>query len=104
MNKDDEVNVIFTTGLMDVENQVLPENFELKEGVSEIYKQDDSYIVVKVKGIYHSKQKLLEEAKGQVVSDFQAYKEKEWLEELQNKYKISINNEALNEVKSIINQ
>jgi peptidyl-prolyl cis-trans isomerase SurA len=104
MNKDDEVNVIFTTGLMYVENQVLPENFELKEGVSEIYKQDDSYIVVKVKGIYHSKQKLLEEAKGQVVSDFQAYKEKEWLEELQNKYKISINNEALNEVKSIINQ
>jgi peptidyl-prolyl cis-trans isomerase SurA len=104
MNKDDEVNVIFTTGLMDVENQVLPENFELKEGVSEIYKQDDSYIVVKVKGIYHSTQKLLEEAKGQVVSDFQAYKEKEWLEELQNKYKISINNEALNEVKSIINQ
>jgi peptidyl-prolyl cis-trans isomerase SurA len=104
MNKDDEVNVIFTTGLMNVENQVLPENFELKEGVSEIYKQDDSYIVVKVKGIYHSKQKLLEEAKGQVVSDFQAYKEKEWLEELQNKYKISINNEALNEVKSIINQ
>jgi peptidyl-prolyl cis-trans isomerase SurA len=104
MNKDDEVNVIFTTGLMNVENQVLPENFELKEGVSEIYKQDDSYIVVKVKGIYHSTQKLLEEAKGQVVSDFQAYKEKEWLEELQNKYKISINNEALNEVKSIINQ
>jgi peptidyl-prolyl cis-trans isomerase SurA len=104
MNKDDEVNVIFTTGLMNVENQVLPENFELKEGVSEIYKQDDSYIVVKVKGIYHSKQKLLEEAKGQVVSDFQAYKEKEWLEKLQNKYKISINNEALNEVKSIINQ
>ena len=34
MNKDDEVNVIFTTGLMNVENQVLPENFELKEGVS----------------------------------------------------------------------
>ena len=104
INKNDEVNVIFTTGLMDVKDQALPENFEFKKGLSKIYNHNNSYIVAKVKGIYPSTQKLLDEAKGQVVSDFQAYKEKEWLEELRNKYKISINNEALNEVKSIINQ
>jgi len=103
-NKNDEVNVIFTTGLMDAEDQALPSNFDFKKGVSKIYAHNDGFVVAKVKDVYPSSQKSLDEAKGSVVADFQSYKEKTWLEELQNKYKISINNEALNKVKSIINQ
>ena len=44
----------------------------------------------------------LEEAKGLVISDYQVFKEEEWLKELANKYKIEINQEALNNIKTQI--
>ena len=102
-NKDNEVQVIFTTGLMDAEDQALPEHFEFKKGISKIYNHNDGFVVVLVKDIYPVTQKLLDEAKGNVIADFQAYKEKNWIEELRNKYKVIINQGALNQAKSIIN-
>lgn len=101
-NKNDEVHVIFTTGLMDIENQALPKNFVFKKGISKIYEHNDGFVVVKVKGVYPSSQKSLDEAKGSVIADYQAYKEDTWLEELKGKYQIQINEEALNHVKSVI--
>ena len=47
-------------------------------------------------------QKTFEEAKGNVISDYQLYKEKNWLQELAEKYKIEINQKALKNVKSQI--
>ena len=55
-----------------------------------------------VKDLYPSTQKTLDEAKGNVVGDFQTYKENNWNEEIKNKYKINVNEEALKQVKSAI--
>jgi peptidyl-prolyl cis-trans isomerase SurA len=102
INKNNEVNVIFTSGLMDAQNQALPTNFEFKKGLSKIYKHNNSFVVVQVKDIYPITQMSLDEAKGSVVSDYQTYKENIWMQELKDKYKVTINEEALNHVKSLI--
>ena len=101
-NKNNEVNIIFTTGLMDAQDQALPENFEFKSGLSKIYKHSNGFVIVMVKDLYPSTHKTLDEAKGNVVGDFQTFKENTWIEELKNKYNINVNEEALKQVKSAI--
>ncbi|MFH4964359.1 peptidylprolyl isomerase [Gaetbulibacter sp. M235] len=102
LNINNEVNVIFTSGLMDAKDQALPSNFEFKKGVSKIYKHNDGFVVVQVKDIYPIAQKLFDEAKGNVVGDYQTYKENIWMQDLRDKYKVVVNQEALNHVKSLI--
>ena len=99
LNKDDTVNVILTTGMFEAENRQLPEGFKGKKGVSEIYHQNDSYIVVHVKNTIPSGVKPLEEARGSVLSDYQTHLEKEWLKQLRQKYNITINKKALKKIK-----
>ncbi len=102
-NTKDAVNVIFTEGVMDAENQALPENFEFIKGISKIYSHNNSYVVVQVKDVFPSSQKSFDECKGNVINDYQIYKESIWLAELKNKYNVVINQEALNHVRAEIN-
>ncbi len=101
-NKNNEVNVLFTTGLMDAKDQALPTEFEFKKGLSNIYKHNDSFVIVQVLEIYPITQKSIDEARGNVVGDFQEYKEKSWIEGLKNKYQVKLNQEALNAIKASI--
>ena len=100
VNSNDKVDVIFTSGIMDAEHQVLPESFEFKKGISEIHKHNDAFVVVNVKAVLPQEQKTLEEAKGAVISDYQNNKEENWLNTLAEKYKIEVNQEVLEKVKS----
>ncbi|MEP3838422.1 MAG: peptidylprolyl isomerase [Algibacter sp.] len=100
VNSNDNVDVIFTSDVMDANHQTLPENFKFKKGVSKIYKHNDAFVVVKVKEIYPKAQKTFDEAKGAVISDYQNYKEETWLKALKAKYKIDINQDVLQAVKT----
>lgn len=102
VNSNDDVQVVFTTGIMDATHQALPDDFEFKKGISEIYKHNDAYIVAQVKDILPETTKTFDEAKGAVISDYQTYKEEVWIKELSNKYKVVVNPEALKKVKSKI--
>ena len=99
LNQDDKVNVILTTGTFEEGERELPENFVSKKGISKIYEQNDSFIVVAVNKIIPSGIKPLEDARGSVLSDYQNYLEKKWIEELRSKYKVTINKKVLNRVK-----
>lgn len=100
INSDDNIEVIFTSEIMDASHQALPKEFDFKKGISKIYNHNDTYVVVQVKEVFHKEIKAFEEAKGIVISDYQTYKEENWLKELQKKYEIVINKEALNRVKN----
>lgn len=100
LNKNGKVQVIFTSDTMDAEHQALPEGFQFKKGISKIYKHNDAFVVVQVKDILPETQRTFEEAKGIVVSDYQTYKEKKWLSALSNKYRVVINEGALNKIKA----
>ncbi|MDO6597736.1 peptidylprolyl isomerase [Oceanihabitans sp. 2_MG-2023] len=104
VNTEDQVHVIFTSGLMDAKHQALPKGFSFKKGVSKVFTHNDSFVVVKVNEILPKTQKTFEEAKGKVSSDFQDAKEKKWLVDLENKYKVTIHQDVLTTVKSKLNK
>lgn len=102
LNKKGKVNVIFTSGIMDKDHQALPSDIEFKEGLSKIYKHNDSFVVVKVKKILPKEQLSFEDAKGRVITNFQDQKEKSWIQDLHQKYKVVVNNVVLNKIKAQI--
>ena len=59
---------------------------------------DSKYVLYKGKKIA-KKEKALDEAKGLVISDYQDYLDKEWINKLRSKYNIQINNEVLSTIK-----
>ncbi|WP_339916410.1 peptidylprolyl isomerase [Yeosuana marina] len=103
-NTNNKVNVMFTVGVMDNQNQALPNNFPFKKGISKIYNHNNSYVVVQVKDVFPSSQQSFEEAKGKIISDYQTDKEHKWLQGLKDKYKVVINEEALNRIKLKLNK
>ena len=102
LNTSQQVNVLFTNALMNTDHQALPNNFSFKKGVSKIIKHNDAFVVVKVNEVLPQTLKTYEEAQGKVISDYQEFKEKNWLDGLHKKYKIKINQRVLNKVKSQI--
>ncbi|MFT4697242.1 MAG: peptidyl-prolyl cis-trans isomerase SurA [Flavobacteriaceae bacterium] len=103
LNIDKKVQVIITSGTFEKGQRELPENFETKKGVSKIYTNNGSFIVVKVTNILMPTIKLLEEVKGKVMSNYQTYLEINWMKELRNKNEIIINKKALKKVKKQLN-
>ena len=102
LNTQKTINVIFTSGTMDAEHQTLPENFEFKKGVSKVYAHNDGFIVANVNAILPQESKAFDDAKGQIMSDYQVYKEENWLKELKEKYPVVIDNTVLDKVKEQI--
>ena len=100
VNSNDKIDVIFTSGIMDRQHQALPAQFDFRKGISKIQKHNDAFVVVQVKEVLPQEQKTLEEAKGAVISDYQTFKEENWLKDLSGKYKINLNHDVLEKVKS----
>ncbi|TYA52512.1 peptidylprolyl isomerase [Formosa maritima] len=103
INSDTSIDVIFSSGIMDAQHQSLPKDFEFKTGVSDVYNFNNAFIVAEVKQVLPKELKTFEQAKGAVISDFQNYKEANWILDLEKKYKVTINKEVLTKVKSQIN-
>src|SRR5690606_18599705 len=102
LNHNGDVQVIFTSDIMESQHQALPENFKCQKGISKVYKHHDAFVVALVKDVLPEKVKTFEEARGEVVADYQLSKEKKWLDELKEKYKVVVYQESLNRVKSQI--
>lgn len=99
LNSDTEINVSFIVDTLDINHQALPKGLALNKGVSKIFKHNDAYSVIEIKEVLPKMPKSFEEAQGNVISDFQVQKEKNWLANLSNKYKVVINKDALKQVK-----
>jgi peptidyl-prolyl cis-trans isomerase SurA len=85
---------------MDLDNQMLPKNLELKEGLSKIYEQNDAFHLVKVNRVIPKTNKTFEESKGNVINDYQNEIEKNWVQSLKEQFKVVINKNVLAKVKS----
>ena len=104
INSESEIDVIFTSGIMDAQHQSLPADFKFKTGVSDIYKFNEGYIVANVKEVLPKETKSFEEAKGAVISDFQNHKEANWILSLEEKYQVNVNQDVLERVKKQLNK
>ncbi|MCR9173639.1 MAG: peptidylprolyl isomerase [bacterium] len=95
VNTDSELNTRHRNGKFDVEKSSFVKGQDLKVGINDIYEIDGKYYVARVNEILPPAEKEFSEAKGAVTSDYQSYLEDEWLKELRNKHKISVNEDVL---------
>lgn len=102
LNTNGKQKVMFTSGTFEENHQALPNNFEFKKGLSKIYYQNNTYYVVKVTQLIPESYKNLDEARGMVINDYQQEVEKNWINDLKKKYKVTVNQEVLSKVKSQI--
>ncbi len=100
LNADGAVQVIFTSGIMDKEHQAITTEMAFEKGVSSVYRHGSAYVVANIKDVLPESTKTFDEAKGQIISDYQVVKEKQWLQSLKQKYPVQINEEVLNDVKA----
>ena len=74
---------------------------EWKEGVVELYpsKVDNSTQIIKIMEVRQPEPKTFKEARGVVTSGYQAELESQWLEQLREKYSVTVDEKLLNKVK-----
>ncbi|MFP4846383.1 peptidylprolyl isomerase [Winogradskyella sp. PE311] len=104
LNQEKKQNVIFTKGLFNVNDSKLPVNFEVKKGLSKIYQHNEAFHVINIIDILPAGLKTLDEAKGNVINDYQAEIESNWMNELKARFKVVINESALKAIKKKINK
>ena len=88
--------VVYETGKF--EKTRFPQVTKFEAGkYSPYYKNEDgSYGLINVLEVYNNPtQKTLSEARGYVISDYQEYLEKQWINDLENKYPVKINESTL---------
>lgn len=103
LNANDNVKVLFNSGVLERGHQALPKDMAFKTGVSSIYSHNNSYVVALINTVIPKTQKTLDDARGRVVNDFQMEKEKRWLSDLAEKYKVNIDKAVLESVKQRLN-
>ena len=99
-NSDTQQNIIVTNLSIEADDDALPNNFKFQTGISEIYSHNGAYHIIDVDEVLPESTKALEDTRGSVVSDYQTKIENDWLAELHSRYKVSINQKVLNQVKS----
>tara|TARA_B100000809_G_scaffold261748_1_gene311230 strand:+ start:341 stop:2299 length:1959 start_codon:yes stop_codon:yes gene_type:complete len=104
LNTDGKVNVIITSGVYEIDQNELPEGIEIKDGVSEIYKRDNSSVVVNVKEVLPPSIKEFINVRGVVLSNYQSEIEKRWMKSLRDKYKVEIKKKSLKKIKKELDQ
>lgn len=104
VNTKNKIEVVFSQGVFEKNHQSLPSNFEYQKGISKIYSHNKAFVLVQVNDVTEPILKTFEESKGNVISDYQNFKESNWLIDLKEKYPVIIHQEALKAVKQHINK
>lgn len=101
LNEDSKLDLAIDSGLYTAEELDVKSVIEMDEpGKSDIEVKNDRYIQAYVLNIEAPRAKTFEEAKGKVISDYQEFLEKQWLEDLKLKYSVDVNQAVLDKVVS----
>lgn len=76
------------------ENSII-DQIQWKKGLTKNMSINNTVVFVKVKKVLKAEPKKINEIRGVVTSDYQTFLEKQWLEELRNKYSVSVNETVL---------
>ncbi|MBJ04321.1 MAG: hypothetical protein CMP65_00260 [Flavobacteriales bacterium] len=82
-----------------VDSLVFSKNLKDFEKKSILFVEEFDKVII-IQDVINETPKLLSEIKGMVISDYQSFLEKKWLEELENKYQIVINENLFTKVKN----
>ena len=95
INLTSELNLKVKMNKFEIDELPYLSNVNLKKGITSIYAHNGKFYVLKIAEIIQPTPKTLKEAKGIIVSDYQSFLEKTWLEELNKKYVFRINEEII---------
>lgn len=91
--------VTYRHGIFSSGDNDLIDRIEWDEGVSDIHSVDGTYKVVLIHEILEPEPRTLDEARGRIIADYQDYLEGIWINELREKYQVSVNKEVLSTLK-----
>jgi len=99
-------NVMFSSGQFELGQTPLPDSFTIrtKSPLSKVIEENNNFYVVNSKELKPKSQKTMEEAKGQLISDYQLELEAQWVLELKSKFEIKVNEDVLQKVNIIISK
>jgi peptidyl-prolyl cis-trans isomerase SurA len=100
LNTKDVVNVMTKQETYEEGAENFPKKVLFKTGVSEVYKEGEFYFVNKVSKIIPASNKTLEETKGRVINDYQQYLEDNWVSNLKKEFKVNVNQEVFERLKT----
>jgi peptidyl-prolyl cis-trans isomerase SurA len=81
------------------ENELV-DNMKGKSGLGPVVQEGDEHVFVILKGVRPAEPKQLNEARGQITSDYQNYLEEQWIEVLRQKYPVKVDRSLLSRIKS----
>jgi peptidyl-prolyl cis-trans isomerase SurA len=95
VNKSSQLNLQVKSGKFSKGDNEIIDSIPWTEGMTKDMKRNNQIVFVNVKKKLPAQPKTLEEAKGIITADYQAYLEKEWIEELRKKYSVKVNQEVV---------
>ena len=90
---------IIDNGVFENESDKLPSNFDMKKGVSNIYEQNDTFLIVNVSEVLPPSQKTFIEVQGRLITEYQSVVEKRLLNNTKKNYEVIINEKTLKRIK-----
>jgi peptidyl-prolyl cis-trans isomerase SurA len=99
LNKDSQLNLKQETGKFQKGENNNIDAIQWKEGFSADIKDDKRVVFIHVYEKLNPQPKSLKEARGAITSEYQAFLEKQWLDELKAKYPVTVNTALLENFK-----
>lgn len=99
MNTLTNVKVFITEGVFEKGSDDLPEGYQLKNGLSQIFESKGSFSIVKADKVLPAGPKQFDEVEGRVLSDYQNELEQQWMAELHKKYSVEVNKKVFKKLK-----
>lgn len=99
-NKNGVVDIMIKQETFEEGAENFPKGLELKEGISNVYKDKDHYFVNKVLKVMPAGAKTIDESRGKVINDYQQYLEDNWVSELKNEFKVTVNQDVFARLKA----
>lgn len=104
LNKNDEVNIMLTSGTFEKGSEALPKNLNFKVGVSDIISDGDYYFTAQIFKLLPAGPKTLEESRGRLTNDYQQHLEAGWVSELRKLFEVNVNREVFSRLKAQMKQ
>ena len=95
INKKNPLSVDFESDKYLFGDNKYVDQVEWNNGIYVVETEDETVVLIEILDVLEEQPKKLSEIKGKVISDYQNYLEKKWLDELRNKYSVTINNDVL---------
>jgi peptidyl-prolyl cis-trans isomerase SurA len=95
VNETSELNLRVRSGKFEISETSFLKGKTFQKGLNKVYELEGKFYLIKVDELIPASAKSFEEAKGAITAEYQNYLEKQWLEELNKKHPIKVNENVL---------